>query len=135
MSCSIQTARDAEGLKIALRELFEEAFCREAIGSMMQKADLDTRTRAEEDLPERSLSPGYYRRAEYLLDLASAIESGATYSADVLTRDDVHGLQALRRAKHEFECDHPACSCGIRQHNRFVTECRSCHAKFVERSV
>ena len=28
---------------MALRELFEEAFCREAIGSMMQKADAETR--------------------------------------------------------------------------------------------
>jgi hypothetical protein len=135
MPHSIHVVRDAEGLQKALRELFEEAFCREMIDSLMRKADDETRERAYQDLPERTLSPGYYSRAEYLLDLASAIECGAAYSAEVLGRDDVVGLTALKRAKAEFEGDHPACSCGTRQHNRFARECRSCHAKFVERSL
>jgi hypothetical protein len=118
---------------VALRELFEEAFCREAISSVMKKADEDTRERALEDMPERTLSPGYYTRAEYLLDLGSAIECGISYGANILGREDIQGLQALRRAKHEFERDHPACACGTRQHNRYILECRSCGAKFGKR--
>lgn len=135
MRRGVHVERDAEGLQKALRELFEEAFWREALESTLKNAAEETRDRAYEDLPQRTLSPGYYSRAEYLLDLASAIECGAAYSAEVLGRDDVTGLQALQRAKAEFERDHPACSCGARQHNRWAHECRSCRAKFAERSA
>lgn len=135
MSRGVHVERDPEGLQLALRELFEEAFCREAIGPVMEKADEETRDRAMDDMPMRSLSPGYYSRAEYLLDLGSAIEAGAGYSAEVLGREDVTGLQALKRARQEFERDHPACACGTRQHNRFILECRSCHAKFARRDL
>ena len=135
MRHGVQVERDAEGLQQALRELFEEAFWREVFESSFRHASEETRDRAEEDIPQRTLSPGYYSRAEYLLDLASAIECGAAYSAEVLGRDDVVGLQALQRAKAEFERDHPACSCGTRQHNRWTHECRSCRAKFAERSA
>jgi hypothetical protein len=129
----VHVERDPEGLQVALRELFEEAFCREAIRPVMEQADEETRNRAMDDMPMRTLSPGYYSRAEYILDLGSAIEAGAAYSAEVLGREDVTGLQALKRAKQEFEHDHPACSCGTRQHNRYIFECRSCHAKLVRR--
>jgi len=135
MQRGVHVERDPEGLQLALRELFEEAFCREAIRSVMEKADEDTQARAMEDIPQRTLSPGYYSRAEYILDLGSAIEAGAGYSAEVLGREDVTGLQALKRAKQEFERDHPACSCGTRQHNRYILECRSCHAKFARRDM
>jgi hypothetical protein len=135
MKHGVHVERDPEGLQLALRELFEEAFCRETISSMMKKADEDTRNRAMEDMPQRTLSPGYYSRAEYLLDLASSIECGAAYTAEVIGREDVLGLQSLKRAKHEFERDHPACACGTRQHNRWIRECRSCHAKFGERGA
>jgi len=135
MQRGVHVERDAEGLQKALRELFEEAFAREMVGSLMAKADEETRERVFDDLPQRTLSPGYYSRAEYLIELASAIECGAAYTAEVLGRDDVIGLKALRRAKFEFEHDHPACSCGARQHNRFVHECRSCRMKFGERSA
>lgn len=135
MNRAVHVERDPEGLQTALRELFEEAFCREAISSVMEKADEETRNRAMDDIPQRSLSPGYYSRSEYLLDLASSIECGTTYSAGTLGREDVIGLQALRRARHEFERDHPACACGTRQHNRYIRECRSCHAKFAQRGA
>ena len=125
----VHVERDAEGLKIALREIFEEAFLREASGGM-DGATASTMARIAEEMPQRSLSPGYYTRAEYLLDLATAIECGVGYSAEVLGRDDALGLQALKRARNEFERDHPACSCGARQHSRFISQCRRCGAKF-----
>lgn len=133
MNGSVQVERDPEGLQVALRELFEEAFCHEVTDSVMKKADEETRQRALDDIPERTLSPGYYSRAEYILELGSSIEAGVGYSSEHLDRVDVEGLKALRRAKYEFERDHPACVCGTRQHNRFILECRSCHAKFTKR--
>jgi hypothetical protein len=97
----------------------------------MMHADEASRARALDDLPERTISPGYYDRASYLLDLGAAIECGAMYSANALSREDVRGLQSLKRARSEFEHDHPACgSCGARQDNRWIVECRKCNAKF-----
>jgi len=133
VSQTLQVERDPEGLQVALRELFEEAFCREVTDSVMKKADDETRQRALDDIPARTLSPGYYTRAEYLLELGSSIEAGVGFSSEVLARVDVDGLKALKRARYDFERDHPACACGTRQHNRFILECRSCHAKFVRR--
>lgn len=127
----IRVESDAEGLQLALRELFEESYLREAIAGLMDEADEETRARALDDLPERTLSPGYYGRASYLLDLGGAIECGAGYSANTLTRSDVTGLQALKRARGEYEHDHPPCGrCGTRQDNRWATQCRSCGVKF-----
>lgn len=127
----IPVERDVEGLQLALRELFEESYLREAIAATMSEADEATRERVLDDLPVRSLSPGYYDRAGYLLDLGTAIELGAAYAADALTRSDVRGLQAVKRARNEYEQDHPPCGrCGTRQDNRWATQCRSCNVKF-----
>lgn len=131
MIAVVQVERDMEGLQVALRELFEEAYLREAVAGVMERADEAARARALDDLPERSLSPGYYDRSTYLLDLASAIDCGVTYDAGLLCRDDVRGLQVLKRAKNEFERDHPPCPrCGTRQDNKWVTVCRSCSLTF-----
>lgn len=133
MSQTLKVERDPEGLQVALRELFEEAFCHDVTDSVMKKADEETRQRALDDIPDRTLSPGYYTRAEYILELGSSIEAGVGFSSEALARADVDGLKALKRARCDFERDHPACACGTRQHNRFILECRSCHAKFVRR--
>ena len=128
---TIAIEKDAEGLQVALRELFEEAYLREAIAGVMAEAGEEDRARALDDLPERTLSPGYYDRASYLLDLSSAIQVGASYSAATLTRSDVVGLQAVKRARSEYEQAHPPCGrCGTRQDNVWATQCRSCGTKF-----
>jgi hypothetical protein len=131
MQQSLNIEKDTEGLQVALRELFEESYLRDAIGMLIEDADIETADRAYEDLPVRTLSPGYYTRAEYLIDLGSAIDTGAQYSAAMMDRSDIRGLQALKRAKVLFENDHPPCpGCGVRQDNRFATQCRSCSTKF-----
>lgn len=128
----ISVERDAEGQILALRELFEESYLAEVTGGFAQKLDDETRERMLDDMPQRTLSPGYYSRAAYLLDLASAIERGATYPAGLLARSDVEGLEALKRAKGEFESDHPACgSCGWRQESRWAIQCGRCKTKFM----
>lgn len=127
----IAVESDVLGLQTALRELFEEAYLREAMASLLDDACEADRERALEDLPARTLSPGYYDRASYLLDLGAAIDAGVSYAASTLSRSDVRGLQALKRARGEYEQDHPSCGrCGTRQDNRWATQCRSCQCKF-----
>lgn len=134
MPFALQVERDAEGLHQALRTLFEEAYVREQIGDVPEDASEDTFDRVYQDLPSRDLSPGYYSRAEYLLDLGTAIELGAQYAAAQLARADVQGLQQLRRAKAGFERDHPPCpQCGTRQPNRHMLKCVGCGVKFAGR--
>jgi hypothetical protein len=119
-------------LQIAVRELFEESFFEEATKSLLAKVqDEEMRESILMDAPSRTLSPGYYDRCVYLLDLGSAIEAGVQYGAGQLRRDDVAGLLAVKRAKAEFEQEHPSCpSCGTRQDNRFMDKCKSCRQVF-----
>jgi hypothetical protein len=128
---NVAVEKDAVGLQLALRELFEEAYLTEAIAGVMSEAGEAERERAQDDMPVRSLSPGYYSQASYLLDLGTSLEAGVGYDAASLTRSDVCGLQALKRARGEFERDHPSCGrCGTRQDNRWASQCRSCQVKF-----
>jgi hypothetical protein len=136
MSGVIQVERDAAGLQIAVRELFEETLFEESMRPLLAKVgdDPEMRERIYAEAPERTLSPGYYDRCAYLLDLGSAIEAGAVYSADTLQRSDVTGLLAVRAAKAAFERDHPSCpACGTRQDNRYMKQCKSCRCKLAGR--
>ena len=127
----IYVERDPEGLQLALRALFEEGLIRHRLAPMLEKADAETIARAEDDMPERELSPGYFNRAAYLLDLSITMATGVQMDATMLTRADVLGLQAVRTAKADYERDHPACpACGERQDNRWMKQCFSCHTKF-----
>ena len=121
---AIPVERDAEGLRMALRGIFEESFVRDASKRLPE----DVR---ESQLPRRELSPGYYARASYLLGLASSIERGCRYDAAMLSHLDVLGLEAVSTARGQFESDHPRCgSCGARQYSAYMHECSACHAKF-----
>ena len=132
MPASIQVERDTEGLHEALVALFEEAFQRSAIDEAVRLADAETRRRMLDDLDIRKLSPGYYIRASYILDLGRSLEAGVHYSAATLTRDDVQGLFALARARAKFEREHPSCGgCGARQDNRFASKCKGCGVDFL----
>jgi hypothetical protein len=133
----IRVESDAQGLHLAARELFEEAFAEEMLKPTLALLDGDPeqRDRVREDIPERTLSAGYYTRARYLMELGAAIEIGAQYSAASLSHADVVGLLAVKRAKSQFEHDHPSCgACGTRQDNRFMRECKSCKVKFAGRA-
>lgn len=136
MNGTIQVERDAEGLRRAGRELFEESFFEDAMQPVLDRLgdDPEACERLLAERPPRTLSPGYYDRCAYLLDLGAAMETGAAYAAEQLSRHDVVGLQAIRKAKLEFEREHPACGvCGTRQDNRFMVQCKSCRTKFAGR--
>jgi NADH pyrophosphatase NudC (nudix superfamily) len=105
---SIIVSRDVEGLQTAAIDLMTE--------SLMQSSE------------DRKLSPGYYKRVEYLLWLETNIEAGGRFE---LTADELEGIAALARAKAEFSSEHPACgACGARQYSRFARRCRSCNVEF-----
>lgn len=127
----IDVVRDAEGVRQALEELFEEDFVRARIDRESVNAKPETKERMRWQIPQRTLSPGYYTFAEYLLSLDSQRRAGIVFMASDLAAFEVRGLVALDRARGEFEHRHPACSaCGVQQENRFSFECSGCGVKF-----
>ena len=122
--------RDAEGMKFAIRTLFEESLRRHKLNGLLEKCSAAERARIEADEPIRVISPGYYKRAAYLLQLANTLELGIPFPPDCFTLHDVTGIQAVRMARAEFEREHPACPrCGERQDNPHMPACPHCNQK------
>ncbi len=131
---AIRVETDREGLKEAILWLFEETLWLGRLDSTLKNADEDAKARAMADMPDREISPGYFVRANYLLDLSLQIELGMQFTAASLTQAEVIGLAAVRAAKAEFEYEHPACpACGERQDNRSMKQCFKCGTKFAGR--
>lgn len=132
----IDVVLDAEGVRMALEEIFEEDFARSRIEHNAENASQETRDRMEKQIPPRTLSPGYYGFASHLLRLEDERKAGVALTADGLADFEVSGLVALLRARETFERRHPACpACSARQQGRFATECHSCGAKFACRGM
>jgi hypothetical protein len=128
---AIDVWKDSEGVRMALEEIFEEDFARGRLRRELAQADDDTAARMESRLPKRTLACGYYRYADYLLQLDAEHRAGIPYSRGDLSAMEAEGLVALDRARGAFESHHPACSaCGARQQNKFGVECHACGAKF-----
>ena len=124
-------ARDQKGIELALREIFERELARTQIDREAVGANPETRARMELQIPQRTLSPGYYRIADHLLRLEAERKAGIGFSAGELAAFEAAGLVTLERARGDFGFDHPTCStCGARQRNRFGQECPACGAKF-----
>jgi hypothetical protein len=127
----IDVVNDAQGVRIALEEIFEEDYARSRISSSLDGAKEETRIRMLAQVPPRTLSPGYYSFAEHLLRLEAQKEIGVTFAPERLARYEVSGLVELRAARMAFKAKHPECStCGARQQNRFGAECHCCGVKF-----
>jgi hypothetical protein len=126
---TIETTRDVEGLKQALRELLEEAFSLSRVEKSMEGANEAAQQRMLASLPPRTLSPGYYKAAEYLLWLEQHLEVGAP--AGTMVAWEADGLCVVARARDEFEREHPACgACGALQDSRWMAKCCACGAEF-----
>jgi hypothetical protein len=126
---AIDVWKDAEGVRMALEDIFESDFVRGRVRRDAQGANPETAERMERQIPPRTLAWGYYKFGEYLLHLDALREAGIPL-AD-LKSCEAEGLLALHRARAAFHGRHPACSaCGLRQQNRFGTECPGCGAKF-----
>jgi hypothetical protein len=125
----IDVWKDAEGVRMALEEIFESDFVRSRIRD--EGASQETIERMERLVPPRTLAWGYYRFGEHLLHLEALQQAGIGPAAGDLAACEADGLLALRRARTAFEARHPACnSCGERQQNRFGRECPGCGSKF-----
>ncbi len=130
----IDVVKDAEGVRMALEEIFEEDFVRARVNRESAGADEETRERMSFQIPPRTLSPGYYEFALQLLRLDAEQKAGIVFAPRDLAAFEVQGLLALGRARSAFEGRHPACTtCGTRQQNRFSVECQSCGVKFCKR--
>lgn len=130
----IDVVHDAEGVRMALEEIFNEDFTRARIDRESAGADEATRERMYFQIPPRTLSPGYYAFAQHLLRLEEGQKVGIVFAPRDLAAFEVEGLLSLSRARSAFEGRHPACStCGTRQQNRFGVECPGCGAKFRKR--
>jgi hypothetical protein len=128
----IDTAREREGIEKAVLDLLEESFTFACVRRSLDFVDDETAARML-DMPERMLSPSYYKLGEFLLWLADLLEIGAA-SNDRLTADELEGLRALAAAKREFESRHPKCgACGTRQESKFSPSCRECGAEFTRK--
>jgi hypothetical protein len=127
----IDVWRDAEGVRMALEEIYEEDFTRSIIHREASGATPETLARMEARIAPRKLAWGYYRFAEYLMHLDELLRAGLAFAFGRMSAVEVEGLLTLQRARAAFEDRHPACSaCGRRLQNRFEAGCSGCGAKF-----
>jgi hypothetical protein len=131
---SIDVTRDAEGLRQAITELLEQGFAQGRVARSLDDSDDDGRERIFGSLPPLTLSPGYYKRAEYLLWLEKCKKSGLASGDFSLAEAD--GLMAVAEARAEFERNHPPCGvCGALQDSPFAPSCHKCGTEFARRSA
>ena len=129
----IATTCDAEGLRQAISELLEQAYAGARVSRSLDDSDDDGRERIFGSLPPLTLSPGYYKCAEYLLWLEKCKNTGLAQSD--FTMAEASGLMAVAEARAEFERNHPPCGvCGALQESVFATTCCKCGTEFTRRS-
>jgi hypothetical protein len=124
MSAVIQIWQAQDALEEAAIELFERSLTSEgrdrAIIHASQHNDLSELERVIE--PEK-YAPGFSAFLCYLLWLEGMLNIGVEFE---LYADEAEGLRLLKKARNDFEIEHPRCfSCGVHQ---FVRVAKSCHA-------
>jgi len=130
---AIDVTRDGEGLRQALSEMLERGFAQSRVARSLDDAD-DGGERMFGSLPPLTLSPGYYKRGEYLLWLEKCKSAGLAMGAFTMAEAD--GLLAVAEARSQFERNHPPCGiCGALQETPFATSCCKCNTEFVRRAA
>jgi hypothetical protein len=131
---SIDVTRDADGLRQALGEMLERGFAQSRVSRSLDDSDESGGERIFGSLPPLTLSPGYYKRAEYLLWLEKCKNGGLLEEMGGLTMAEADGLLAVADARAEFERNHPPCGvCGALQESPFATSCCKCNTQFARR--
>ncbi len=131
---AIDVTRDAEGLCQALSELLEHGFAQSRVTRSLEDSDEGGRDRIHGSLPPLTLSPGYYKRAEYLLWLERCRKTGL--AQDHLSMAEADGLMAVAEARAAFERNHPPCGiCNALQDSPFAASCCKCGTEFMRRSA
>jgi hypothetical protein len=130
---SRDVAADHEGLRIAAREMFEEALAGEISDKIARRiagAANEESARGAGRGPRRTLGGGYYSWVEYLLSLEAMIAAGIRFGAADMQMREVDGLQTIAAVRNEFRAAHPNCpSCGALLQNAFVGACWKCNQK------
>ena len=131
---TIDVARDSVGLRKAIGELLERSFAESRSLRSLEFADEECGDRMFGSLPQLTLSPGYYKQAEFLLWLEQHKEVGVIGGGYTLSEAD--GLAAVAQARNEFNRNHPPCGmCGALQDSPFSTSCAKCGTEFLRRSA
>jgi len=125
---------NGEALAQAIGEQLEEQFAFGRMRKTLEMSEGADRDHALASLPERTLSPGYYRWAEYLLWLEERLEIFTIPQWASLAFCEMSGLVLLRRERQAWEARHPACPCGSRMESRFVPVCPQCGLDFRKRA-
>ena len=123
-------------MRIALSEMLERGFAQSRISRSLDDSDEAAGERMFGSLPPFTLSPGYYKRAEYLLWLEKCKSTGLTQQMVGFTMAEADGLMAVAEARSQFERNHPPCGvCGALQETPFATSCCKCSTEFVRRAA
>jgi hypothetical protein len=125
---TIDVTRDMEGLQTALGEVLEQDFAFSRVRRVFDHSEGMDREHVLRSLPERTLSPGYYKWAEYIVWLEERLNAGMPVQR--MDNCEVEGLVALERARKRWGYDHPTCACGAHQESRFSQKCHSCGLEF-----
>ena len=130
----IDVRYDAVGLSQALSELLEQGFAQARVTRSLDDSDDDGKDRICGSLPQLTLSPIYYKRAQYLLWLEKCKSTGLAQGD--FTMDEADGLITVAEARSQFERNHPPCGvCSALQDSPFATSCHKCGAEFVRRNA
>lgn len=131
---AIDVRRDSEGLERAIGELLERSFAESRVTRSFDDADESSQEGMFGALPPLTLSPGYYKRADYLLWLDKYKEIGLFDGGWM--NDEALGLIAVSLARAAFNRNHPPCGiCGALQESAFSTSCCKCGTEFMKRSA
>jgi hypothetical protein len=122
----IVVAQDVEGLRQAALEIFVQTMENDALERRLGSIAPDDMAQIEKLLPSKTVAPGYYEQALYLLWLEGKMNAGIQFKD--IAADEAEGLTALQRARQQFNHDHPPCPhCGTRVKFRGQKSCMQCH--------
>ena len=117
---------DRDGLKQALVETMERSLALRRLERSLKPEDDGAREEVLRQLPQPTLTSGYYMLGNYFLWLQARLEALKLPLADA-TSLEAEGLVVLNAACAEFEREHPCCpSCGERQDGRYWLRCFEC---------
>lgn len=129
----IQIAQDVEGLRLAAMEMFDYTLKERDINRQVKNLlQADPYASAEvlgKLVPQSEVSPGYHDWVGYLFWMEDKLATGIEFKD--ITADEAEGLAMLRRARAEWQSEHPACgNCGERVRSRTQKRCRGCMQEF-----
>src|SRR5689334_8268919 len=95
-------AHDTDGVRQAALELLRASIDAKAVEARLKLTQSDDLDQLGKLVPQSKLAPGYHEWALYLLWLEAS-------GLDPDFADEMEGLIALRRARHDFETENPQC--------------------------